>query len=170
MVFGIWSLLIELSLPNKGGDSFPILPLCWLGCLKRSIFLRDFLTASLGHNPSFTWRSIFRARDLLAEGLVWLVGSGQDIRIWKDKWLPTPTTFALMSPVNTLPEFASVANLICKQDRRWNGPLIDSIFLDYEAKTIKAIPLSLVVHPDKLIWSSTANGQFTVRSTYHLDF
>lgn len=38
--------------------------------------------------PSFTWRSICSARELMVEELVWRVGSGDRINIWNDSWLP----------------------------------------------------------------------------------
>jgi hypothetical protein len=33
----------------------------------------DFLDLNLGNRPSFIWRSIFGARELLKEGLLWRV-------------------------------------------------------------------------------------------------
>ena len=38
-----------------------------------------FKEAKLGSKPSFAWRSIFRARNLLIEGLMWRIGNGQGV-------------------------------------------------------------------------------------------
>jgi hypothetical protein len=51
------------------------------------------LEAKLGNRPSFAWRSLFSASDLLKNGLIWRVGDGKDIRVWQDRWLPTPISF-----------------------------------------------------------------------------
>jgi len=48
----------------------------------------SILDAPLGWCPSYIWRSIWLARDLLSEGLQWRVENGRHIRIWKDQWLP----------------------------------------------------------------------------------
>jgi len=45
----------------------------------------SFLEASLGSCPSYAWRSIFSASDLLKQGLVWRVGNGANINIWGDR-------------------------------------------------------------------------------------
>jgi hypothetical protein len=58
----------------------------------------SFLEASLGRRPSYAWRSIFSACDLLKQGLVWRVGNGESINIWGDRWLPTPITYTVQSP------------------------------------------------------------------------
>jgi len=59
-------------------------------CLKGRYFPRNsFLQASLGFNPSYTWRSILQARQEVIDHVgVWRVGNGHDIHIWNDKWLP----------------------------------------------------------------------------------
>jgi hypothetical protein len=44
-----------------------------------------FQNAQLGSNPSFAWRSIVNAKDVLEWGLMWRVGNGEDIQIWGDK-------------------------------------------------------------------------------------
>ena len=58
----------------------------------------DILHAELGSNPSFTWRSIFNSLEVLRCGTRWRVGNGRLIHIWEDKWLPTPSTYKVISP------------------------------------------------------------------------
>lgn len=41
----------------------------------------DFLQAKLGHNPSFIWRSILEAKNLLMASARWRVGNGKSIKI-----------------------------------------------------------------------------------------
>ena len=36
----------------------------------------SFMDAVLGHNPSFMWRSILAARDVIQEGSMWKIGDG----------------------------------------------------------------------------------------------
>jgi hypothetical protein len=56
------------------------------------------LEANLGRQPSFAWRSLLSACDLLKNWIIWRVGDGRDIRILGDRWLPTPISFYVQSP------------------------------------------------------------------------
>lgn len=71
-----------------------------------------FLGAPLSKKSSYVWRSIWHAKKLLNEGLVWQVGNGRRIKIWGDKWLISPTTYAIQSPVHILLADARVCDLI----------------------------------------------------------
>ena len=53
----------------------------------------DFLHAELGLKPSFAWRSIMVAQDVVKASSRWQVGDGSSVQIWLDKWLPTHSTF-----------------------------------------------------------------------------
>lgn len=130
----------------------------------------SFMNSKLGNNPSFTWRSIHGAKELLERGAVWRVGSGENVRIWKDKLLPITSTFKVMTPCNGFHEEAKVSVLIDAHSRRWNNTIVDSVFWEHEAAVIKAIPLSDSNCSDKLIWGPSKKGIFSVRSAYHLDF
>lgn len=39
-------------------------------------------------NASSTWQAIQYGLELLKKGIVWRVGDGQNIRIWRDRWVP----------------------------------------------------------------------------------
>ena len=39
---------------------------------------------------SFAWRSILKSREVIKKGAHWRVGNGENILIYKDKWLPDP--------------------------------------------------------------------------------
>ena len=58
----------------------------------------NFMEAQLGLKPSYTWRSLLAGRKVLDKGLRWSIGNGQSVRIWADRWLPTPNSFKVASP------------------------------------------------------------------------
>ena len=62
----------------------------------------DVLNAKLGSSPSYTWRSILKGLEVVKRGSWWRVGNGERIFIWEDKWLPTPTTYKVISPPQSL--------------------------------------------------------------------
>lgn len=47
-------------------------------------------------NPSYVWKSIYGTRKLLEDGIGWRVGSGTQISIWRDEWLPWWAVFLLL--------------------------------------------------------------------------
>lgn len=48
----------------------------------------NFLTAKIGANPSYAWRSIIESHELLKAGLARRVGNGSNVDIVNDPWLP----------------------------------------------------------------------------------
>lgn len=93
-----------------------------------------FMDTSIGKKLSYAWRSIWNAKSLLQEGLVWRVGDGQSISIWKGRWIPTETTHAIQSLVRLLEGKAKVSELIDFDTNWWNIPLVEEIFLLEEAQ------------------------------------
>ena len=72
----------------------------------------DFINASIGNNPSYTWRSLISTQSLVLEGLQWRLGNGASIRVWQDKWLPRGSTYSVISPRLFLNIDKRVADLI----------------------------------------------------------
>ena len=72
----------------------------------------SILETKLGNKPSYAWRSILGACDILKEGRFCKIGDGEDTRIWSDKWVPIPTTFAIHSAPRELNGDAKFRELI----------------------------------------------------------
>ena len=112
--------------------------------------------------------SIYSSGDLLREGLIWRVGNGATIRIWKNQWLPSHSTYRINSlPVVLDPE-ATVSELLEGDPKWWNYQLLSSMFDQDVVKLITSIPPSSTNHNDTLIWRGTNNGLFSVRSAYYI--
>ncbi|BFG14167.1 hypothetical protein CerSpe_004410 [Prunus speciosa] len=126
----------------------------------------DFLLAPEGNNPSFCWRSIFAAKQVLERGMRWQVGNGSSIRVWFDKWIPRLPSFQVLSP----PPHDSFRNLrvdaLLEADGNWNFRLLHDLFPVGEVEAISSIPLSFRKPQDRRIWHHEPNGCFTVRSAY----
>lgn len=127
------------------------------------------LEATLGNRPPFAWRSIHGASDLIKGGLVWRIGNGKRVRIWKDKWLPTPSTYMVQSPPLILDPNATVSQLVDAETNWWNFALLERLFSREEILAIQTVPLSTTNQEDTLIWRGTPKGIFTVRSAYYLE-
>jgi hypothetical protein len=92
-----------------------------------------FLKAQSGYQPSYAWRSLFNAKPVIELGLRWSIGNGQQVKIWKDPWLPELSSFKVWSPVRNLDEDAVVAELIDVDLKKWKRELVLNSFNDFEA-------------------------------------
>ena len=128
----------------------------------------DILNASLGSNPSYTWRSIYQSLEVIRSGTRWRVGNGRLIHIWEDKWLPTPSTYKVITPPKKFEDFPLVSSLIDHDTKWWKPNVVRALFLPFEADTILKIPLSQNLSEDALIWIGSKRGVFTVKSAYFI--
>ena len=126
----------------------------------------EFSEATLGSNPSFTWQSIMAAQKIVKHGLRWRIGNGERVRVWGDKWLPTPSIYQVTSPRLFLHAETMVCDLIDRDHACWKTGAVDTLFLPHEAEEIKKIPLSSCLPADRQIWACSPNGVFNVRSAY----
>jgi hypothetical protein len=113
---------------------------------------RNFLESQLGNRPSFAWRSIHSSQKLLLEGLVWRIGNGLQVRIWKDRWIPRSSTFMIPISLNLVDPEAKVSELIDPNTHWWNPQLLENYFSREEAQTILSIPVSVTNQADVCIW------------------
>ncbi|KAF5444913.1 hypothetical protein F2P56_034005 [Juglans regia] len=128
----------------------------------------SIMDAKLGGGPSLIWRSLLGAREVVSEGMRWRVGNGQHIRIWGDKWMPTPSSYMVQSPVSSLGQEAFVADLIDETSGCWKYDLVRETFNREEAALICTLPVSRMSLVDKLFWGPAKNGLFSVKSAYYV--
>ena len=113
----------------------------------------SFLDIPLSKRPSYVWRSIWNAKFLLKEGLVWRVGDGRNIKIWGDKWLPSPNTYTIQTPARILDLEAKMCDLIDPDPSWWNIPLIKEIFREEEVEMIYGMTICPKTQQDRAVWA-----------------
>ena len=125
---------------------------------KAKYFPNDTIFDAKQKSSSYAWKSILRARNVVAMGAKWRVGDGQSIKVFKDNWLPGLLGGKISSIHSGLDRNLSVAELMASDKGSWNVQVIDTYFLPHEAQQIKAIPLCVVPQSDYLYWSLEKNG------------
>lgn len=129
----------------------------------------DVLNAIPKANASFTWKSIWAAKDLLCEVIRWRVGNGDNIDIWNDKWILGTLSFKPKSTPDLRHEGPlRVSFFIHPSLNEWDLPILNFLFWDDAIQEIMKIPLVSKDAPDVQVWHYTHHGCYTVRSGYHL--
>ena len=89
---------------------------------------------------SYTWRSILKGVNLLKKGIIWRVGSGNNIDIWSDPWILRGTTRRVVTQrgKNII---TNVKDLLDPSTNNWDGELVRQPFLPEDAEIILQIPI-----------------------------
>ena len=106
----------------------------------------SFMEAKIGCNPSFVWRSLLEARELIKAGTAWHMADGQSIEVNDHRWLNHPPRFKPDADTNL-----KVDDLIDHQSRQWNRPLLHTTFLQSTVDDILSIKLGEEHDQDKLL-------------------
>jgi hypothetical protein len=113
---------------------------------------------------TYTWRSIQKGLRVLRNGMIWRIGNGRSVRIWRDPWIPREWS--------RRPETPKGNNLISKVDvlidpttGEWDRQLVHQTFWPQDASIILAIPVHADLE-DVPAWHYDARGLFSVRSAY----
>jgi len=136
---------------------------------KGKYFLRrDFLDVSLGHNPSYTWRSLWSTQSLLTLKHRWKTRDGTKINIWNMPWI---RSLPSLKPSTTRPphyEDLTVSHLINTGMNSWNQMIVQSIFNHSDASAILATPLYSRMMEDTRIWKASIDGSYSIKTAYHI--
>ncbi|KAM6544531.1 hypothetical protein CsatB_025267 [Cannabis sativa] len=125
----------------------------------------SYLDASLGNNPSYVWRSVWEAQQLVRKGLRWCVGNGTRISILNEPWLPCLENPYVTTSHPSLLQ-AKVNNLMTMDGTGWDLEILEDLFEERDRKLIEKIPLQPSVSDDTLTWALEASGTYSVKSAY----
>jgi ribonuclease HI len=127
-----------------------------------------YLTASLGHNPSYVWRSILQARFIVRGGARWCIGTGASIPLLNEPWLSEGGCIEGDYDVQQLSAGPLVQSLINTATKTWNREVVQQVFTPVHSSAILNTPLIDQVAEDRLVWKVEKNGHYSVRSAYRL--
>nr|XP_023879969.1 uncharacterized protein LOC111992340 [Quercus suber] len=117
---------------------------------------------------SFAWQSILKARHVIEEGMLWRVGDGSQIQVFKDSWIlgcfPTKAVPLMQDCVDD----STVSSFIDQTTMDWNGQMIDQKIAPYLAQRIKAIPLCRMPQEDCIVWPRSRDRNYSMKTRYQL--
>jgi hypothetical protein len=116
-----------------------------------------------------TWRAIEYGFDLLKKGIVWRVRSGTKIQIWRDPWIPRPSSLKL-NLKKTRTQLRWVSQLMKAVRREWDEGLIRSCLYPHDVEEVLKIRLSNWNEEDFIAWHYEKSGMFSVRSACKASF
>ena len=88
----------------------------------------DILSAGPKKGSSFTWQSIVAGIQTFKRGCIWRVGSGSNIKIWEDPWIPSSETRRVITN-RGVTMLSKVEELIDPHAGQWDEELIHGVCL-----------------------------------------
>ncbi|XP_019186462.1 PREDICTED: uncharacterized protein LOC109181162 [Ipomoea nil] len=116
----------------------------------------DFMSAQIGKNPSYIWRSIMAGQQVLRLGIARRIGNGLDTKIWGWNWLAGTNNEPLHTPCAEHLREARVRGLFDAHGR-WDVDIVRDIFLDVDVRRILSTPINTHVS-DNWRWLGDIQG------------
>ncbi|XP_060959099.1 uncharacterized protein LOC133030381 [Cannabis sativa] len=122
----------------------------------------SFLDSSLGHSPSYVWRSIHWGKSLLKLGLRKRTGNGANTNIF-DPWIPNHRFIP-----SQIPSSLTHVSALLLPNGDWNIPLLQAHFQQDTINDILSLPPPDPSHPDAYFWQHSNSGHYSVKTGYHV--
>uniref|UniRef100_A0A453MSL4 Reverse transcriptase zinc-binding domain-containing protein n=1 Tax=Aegilops tauschii subsp. strangulata TaxID=200361 RepID=A0A453MSL4_AEGTS len=119
-------------------------------------------------NASSSWQAISYGLELLKKGLIWRVGNGRSIRVWRDNWIPRPYSYKPISARGRC-RYHFVSDLL-NDNGSWKTGLLQQYFVPVDVYEILKIRASPRLEEDTLAWGPGKFGLFSVKSAYQFGF
>ena len=111
----------------------------------------NLLDTAFPINQSPTWKAIVHGLELLKKGVIWRVGSGNSIRLWRDPWIPRGWSFKPTGKRRPN-RLKWVAQLIDQNRMEWQTDKVLDLFHAHDAQLILNIRLPAKRGKDFLAW------------------
>ncbi|XP_074293061.1 uncharacterized protein LOC141619965 [Silene latifolia] len=134
--------------------------------------IQQGMTPIRGSGCSWGIRSILHGLAIVMENMGWNPGIESKLNIWTARWVGgerPESRNELLTQSNGHLANLQVRNLF-QSDGSWNKDFIEGFFMDEWATRILVIPQCEVRRGDKVYWSLTTPGTYTVKSGYDLIF
>ncbi|KAG7583713.1 Reverse transcriptase domain [Arabidopsis suecica] len=133
----------------------------------------DPLNAPLGSRPSFAWRSIHEAQNLIKQGARAVIGNGESVEIWRHQWISHKPAKAIQA-MNRVPQedhqkvssLQYVRELVDIDGREWNQHLLSLLFSEEDRRKILELRPGGRFTKDRYTWDYSKTGHYTVKSGY----
>ncbi|KAL8094027.1 hypothetical protein AgCh_035785 [Apium graveolens] len=125
-----------------------------------------FLEAVQGAGPSYIWAGIWKAKEMLKDGFLWVIGDGAKVDIYKHRWLRGKGDFMVERGYDHEVEGRRVNMLFSPGTRNWDAPFIRGIFNEEDADEILRTPVSSHLLSDRVVWHDAKNGIYNTRDGY----
>ena len=126
----------------------------------------EFLNAKIGSNPSYIWRSILEAQDVVRQGMRRKIGDGKSTLIWQDPWLPCAQNGCVTTEWYPQLEHTTVAQLMDEDHTGLDEEILEDLFNKRDKSLMKQIHIPIRKRDDSWYWLFDDRGRFTVRSCY----
>lgn len=119
----------------------------------------EFLEAEVGGSPSQIWRAIAEGKEVLKQGLVRRIGTGEDTHICRMNWLPRDGLLRPLPSTRTNPPL-KVSELIDPTMASWDQQKLQMFLTPMDVEVICNIPLSMRRQQDFWAWHYERGGSY----------
>lgn len=127
---------------------------------------RHILEARQDTGSSFIWLGIWEAKEILKKGFRWVLGNGEEIRVFKDPWLKGKSNFCVEYNHLNIVRNDKACQYFRPNSKDWD---VQKVQHDFHSNDIEFVLQTRIPQhdiKDRLVWMGSTHGQYTVKSGY----
>lgn len=163
-VLGISKLSIRLYLASKFGEFCKTLHL--MARVLKARYFPDcsILEAVQKKKASYTWKSILYGKELIVQGMKFVIGNGTYANMWTDPWIPDHPPRPPRALTTAVVFDCKVKDYFREGRNEWNEKKLREDVVAEDVDRILRLKLSPQAHNDLLGWHYNEDGLYTVKS------
>lgn len=126
----------------------------------------NVLNAPKGSGSSFVWLGICEAKEHLRKGFQWILGNGEDIKIFKDPWLKRKNDFCVEDSHMNEVRNERVYCYFHPNSKDWNVEKVQQDFHTNDIRLILQTRITKNMAKDIIAWTASNTGLYTVKMGY----